>query len=284
MGRAPEAPASITPFSSGFGALADHDLTKPLTRAQKKDIAAAFHAHLFVVFPRADLTLDQLHDFVLGMGSPDDGKGHLAAGADGYTGIRVVENVEAGRYGPKSNSELHWHADRFFDPVTAGVLNSVIIPPTGGDTSLANMVQALDELPEDLRRMVEGRVIKQDCIIGPDGSHAVRPGDEVVDDVTASPGVEVPIVQTHEKTGQSYLYLGNRLNSYAPGPSVQESERLLDRLFAHADQPRFHYRHSWKPHELILYDNRRCMHRREAFAAECERKLYAAVVVASELI
>lgn len=275
---------AIRPFPSGFGATADFDLRLPLSAAAKRVIADAYHRHLFLLFPDADLSLDELHEFVLGMGTPDEGKGHLAAGVNGYTGIRVVENVTAGDYGPKSNSELHWHADRFFDPVEAGVLQSVTVPPEGGDTSFANMVQALAELPADLREAIEGRAIKQDCLVLADGTLGIRPADQPVDDVVASSGVDVPIVQTYARTGQQFLYLGNRMNSHVRGLSVADSEALLDRLFAHADQPRFHYRHAWQPHQLVLYDNRRCMHRRETFPASSKRKLHAAVVVASDLL
>lgn len=274
----------ITPLPSGFGSVAKHDLKQPLSEQEKREIAAAFTSHLFVIFPNADLTKDQLEDFVLGMGTSDDGKGHLAAKLEGHAGIRVVENEIAGEYGPKSNSELHWHTDRFFDPVAAGVLNSIIIPPEGGDTSLANMYAALEGLPADLREQIEGRSIKQDCVIGADGSRSVRRGDEKVADVTTSDGVAVPIILRHPRSGRDYLYLGNRLNSYVVGMPLDESEALLDALYAHVDQVEFHYRHRWQPHELIIYDNRCCMHRREAFAPDAERKLYAAVVVQSELL
>lgn len=267
-----------------FGTTLDIDLREPLTAEQKRLVADAFRDSQVVIFPNANLSEEQLHRFVLSLGSPDDGRGQLAAGLDGYTGIRVVENAVAGLYGPKSNSELHWHSDRFFDPVAAGVLNSIIVPDEGGDTSFADMYAALEEMPEDLRTAIDGRSIKQDCLVLPDGSHGIRPGSERVEDVTTSFGIALPIIQLHPRSGRPFLYLGNRENAWVVGLPVAQSEALLDRLYAHVDQPRFHYRHTWKPHELVLYDNRCCMHRREAFAPDAQRKLYAAVVVESDLL
>jgi taurine dioxygenase len=237
-----------------------------------------------LIFSGADLSLAQLSAFVDSFGLPDTGAGRLASDVDGYSGIRVVENVERGKFGPRSNSELDWHSDRYFDPVVAGVLNSVVVPETGGDTSFADMYRAYDELPDDLRRAVDGRSIKQDCLFGADGEPMIRPGGLPVEDIANTPGIETPIVQTRRFTGRKFLYLGNRLNAYVSGLPIDESEALLDRLFAHIDQPHLHYRHHWSPRELVIYDNVCCMHKREAFDIDAERKLLASVVSKSEIL
>ena len=151
-------PITYTPFPSGFGARVDFDPARVPTPEQAREIAAIFHDHLFVYFPRADITPQQLADFVLAFGQPDGPRGRLASASE-YAGIRMVENVEGGKFGPRSNSELDWHSDRFYDPVAAGLLQSVIVPQEGGDTSLANRVEALAALPPDLRAAIEGRSI-----------------------------------------------------------------------------------------------------------------------------
>ncbi len=276
--------ASFEPLAGGFGARASHDVTRPLSAADVSEIADAFHAYQLLIFSGADLSLAQLSAFIDSFGLPDTGVGRLASDVQGYSGIRVVENVERGKFGPRSNSELHWHSDRFFDPVVAGVLNSIVVPETGGDTSFANMYRAWDELPEDLRAAVEGRSIKQDCLFGPDGEPMIRPGGQPIDDLANSPGIETPIVRAHRFTGRKFLYLGNRLNAYAAGLPIEESEALLDRLFAHIDQPHLHYRHRWVPHELVIYDNVACMHKREAFDENADRKLLASVVSRSDIL
>ncbi|WP_020656761.1 TauD/TfdA dioxygenase family protein [Massilia niastensis] len=274
----------ITPRFNNFGADVDIDLSQPLSEAEKREIADAFHRYQFVIFREADLTLAQLAAFVEAFGTADQGRGRLASDVNEYAGIRVVENVEKGKFGPRGNSELAWHSDRFFDPVVAGVLNSVVVPEVGGDTSLADMYRALDELPPPLRRAIEGRKIKQDCVFAPDGTPGIRPGGMPIAGVDRSPGIATDIVQTHRYTGKQFLYLGNRLNAYVEGLPLEESESLLDALYAHVDQTTFHYRHHWAPHELVLYDNQACMHRRESFDVNADRKLYASVVDKSDLL
>jgi taurine dioxygenase len=276
-------PIAYTPFASGFGARVEFDPARVPTPEQAREIAAIFHEHLFVYFPRADITPQQLADFVLAFGQPDGPRGRLASASE-YAGIRIVENVEGGKFGPRSNSELDWHSDRFYDPAAAGLLQSVVVPDEGGDTSLADMVAALAGLPADLRRDIESRSIKQDAVFDAEGRPGIRPGGVVVDDVVSSPGVNTDIIQVHVRSGRPYLYLGNRLNAHVVGLSLEDSAALLDRLYAHVNQPRFHYRHRWAPSELLMYDNRCCMHRRETFAPDAKRKLVAAVVDTSEFL
>jgi taurine dioxygenase len=279
---APRARAA-QPLPGEFGARMPHDLTRPLSDDDRHEIAAAFHEHRVLIFTGAKMDFPLLDAFVTSLGEPDGGKGRLSSTTD-YPGIRVVENVERGSFGPRGNSELHWHSDRFFDPVVAGILNAVVVPAEGGDTSFADMQRAYDDLPADLAAAIAGRSIKQDCIFDAEGQPGIRPGGLPVADVDTLPGIALPIVRTHPRTGRDYLYLGNRLNAHIPGLTVAASEALLDRLFAHVDRPHLHYRHHWQADELILYDNIRCMHRREAFAADVERKLFASVVARSDLL
>ena len=60
----------------------------------------------------------------------------------------------------------------------------------------------------------------------------------------------------------------------APG----EEEALLDTLWAHATQPRFCYEHHWAAGDVVVWDNRATLHRRDAFDPACRRVLYAAQV------
>ncbi len=274
---------AYTPFPSGFGARVDFDPACVPTPEQAREIAAIFHQHLFVYFPRADITTQQLANFVLAFGQPDGPRGRLASASE-YAGIRIVENVVGGKFGPSSNSELDWHSDRFYDPVAAGLLQSVFVPNEGGDTSLADMVAALAAMPADLRAAIEGRSIKQDAVFDAEGHPGMRPGGVALEDVVNAPGVSTPIIQIHARSQRPYLYLGNRLNSHVDGLSLADSEALLDRLYAHVNQTRFHYRHHWAPLELLLYDNRCCMHRRESFDPNAKRKLVAAVVDTSDFL
>ena len=72
-------------------------------------------------------------------------------------------------------------------------------------------------------------------------------------------------MRSHPESGRKALYLGRRLNGYIMGLPVDESEALLDQLWAHTMQPEFMYEHVWRVGDVVMWDNRCAMHRREAF-------------------
>src|SRR3546814_3862798 len=74
----------------------------------------------------------------------------------------------------------------------------------------------------------------------------------------------------HPETGRNALNLGRRLNAYIPGLEVEESEKLLDQLWAHAAQDFLSWRQKWQVGDVIIWDNRCTMHRREDFDPRSE--------------
>jgi taurine dioxygenase len=74
-------------------------------------------------------------------------------------------------------------------------------------------------------------------------------------------------VRRHPASGRKALYLGRRRDfpsQYVVGWPQDESEALLDYLWDHATQARFTYTHVWRDGDMILWDNRCVMHRRDA--------------------
>ena len=111
----------------------------------------------------------------------------------------------------------------------------------------------------------------------------------MVRDVSQAPGARHPIVRAHPETGRAALYLGRRLNAHIVGETVADSEALLDRIWAHCDQEKFTYRHRWRPGDLVMWDNRCTMHRRDLFDPTARRIMHRtqirgyAPVVAAEI-
>src|SRR5947209_11468196 len=85
------------------------------------------------------------------------------------------------------------------------------------------------------------------------------------DDPLTSPGAVHPLVCTHPDTGRRMLYLGRRRNAYLVGLDLADSEALLDELWGFVDRPEFIWEHVWRVGDLVLWDNRCTMHRRDAF-------------------
>jgi taurine dioxygenase len=51
------------------------------------------------------------------------------------------------------------------------------------------------------------------------------------------------------------------------GLSIEESERLLEDRWAHATRATFTWEHAWRAGDVIIWDNRGVLHRRESKAA-----------------
>jgi taurine dioxygenase len=120
--------------------------------------------------------------------------------------------------------------------------------------------------------MVRGRTIKNDASHNSAGP--LRKGFKEVTDVATSPGPSHSIVYTHPETGCNALYLGRRPYAYVNGLPVDESEDLLDRLWAHATQERFGWHHEWRVGDVLVWDNRCTMHHRDPFDPASRRVMH----------
>ena len=96
--------------------------------------------------------------------------------------------------------------------------------------------------------------------------------------VNELPGLAHPMVRTHPETGHDCLYLGRRIKTYVPGLELTESEALLDEIWERAVQPEFQWHHQWKPGDLVMWDNRCTMHRRDAFDPNERRVMHRVMI------
>jgi taurine dioxygenase len=157
-------------------------------------------------------------------------------------------------------------------PPDASMLYSLEIPESGGNTWFCGMQAACDALPAELRRKIEGRRIKHDGTFNSGGY--LRQGVTPTDDPLAAPGAWHPAILRHPANGRATLYLGRRRNSHVEGYAREESDRLLEALWAHATQPQFVYQHVWKRGDLVMWDNRATMHRRDPFDGAARRIMH----------
>ena len=195
---------------------------------------------------------------------------------DGLPEIYIVSNVVVGgeAIGSLAAGELVWHTDMSYLalPPKASMLYALEVPPAGGDTSFCSMQAVLEALPPSLRLRLKGLRIKHDGTYNSGGY--VRAGVVASDDPRTSPGALHPLVCRHPDTGCEVLYLGRRRNAYIDGLALAESEALLDELWRHVERPEFAWRHSWRVGDLVLWDNRSTMHRRDPFPAESRRLMH----------
>ncbi|MBV9826352.1 MAG: TauD/TfdA family dioxygenase [Alphaproteobacteria bacterium] len=264
------------------------DLAGPLASETTAAIRQAWSDHLVLRFRGQNLSDDDLMRVSRELGDldwapiaaakikvPDEDR-YIDGTPEGRQYVMVISNVvENGvAIGQLGAYEAIWHTDMSYiaEPPMASVLYSLEVPASGGDTGFCNMYLALETLPAELRRQIEGRACRHDASRNSAGE--LRRGFVDAPDASQTVGAEHPIVRTHPETRRKALFLGRRRNAYIPGLPLAESEALLDALWAHATKPEFTWYQQWKLGDLILWDNRCVMHRRDAFDPNARRVMH----------
>ena len=195
---------------------------------------------------------------------------------EGHPEIYVVSNVveNGAPIGSLGAGEAVWHTDMSYQeiPPKASMLYALAVPPEGGNTHFCNMYAAYDFLPSALRERISGLTLKHDATYNSGGY--LRQGMAAMDDPLTSAGVYHPLVTIHPETGRRALYLGRRRNAYLGGLPREESEALLDELWHWATRDELAWHHQWRVGDLVLWDNRCTMHRRDAFNPTSRRILH----------
>jgi alpha-ketoglutarate-dependent taurine dioxygenase len=250
-----------------------------LTDKEFEQIAEVWHQRSALLFRAQNIGDDDLISFSRRFGEldppPNQELGRLSP--PDYPDIYVVSNVLDARgqpIGALGAGEAVWHTDMSYLelPPDASMLYALEIPPHGGDTWICGMEAAWAALPEALQERVRDRRIKHDGTYNSGGF--LRQGVTPTDDPHQAPGAWHPAVCRHPVTGMPSLYLGRRRNSYVEGLSPPESEALLDLLWAHIDRPDLRYEHKWRVGDLLLWDNRSTMHRRDPFDQTARRIMH----------
>jgi taurine dioxygenase len=269
---------SVQRTDGGLGAdISGVDLSRPLDLETFTAVEKAWLDNVVLRFRGQKLTDAQLVAFSRWFGDLDEARlDDYQPFVPGLPEIMVISNVvENGRaLGKLGNAEANWHSDVDYieEPPKASLLYALELPPTGGNTGFANMYAAYETLPEQLKSAIEGKRCKHDATHNSAGM--LRGGFREYDDPRDVPGPWHPLVRKHPQTGRKALYLGRRPNAYVEGLSLEESERLLDALWSHATQPQFTWTQVWRIGDLVMWDNRCAMHRRDALDPNSRRIMH----------
>jgi taurine dioxygenase len=271
-------PITVTPTGAALGAEVDGIDLRHITGEDFAAIHRAWLDHSVLLFRGQQLNDDDLIAFSRRFGELDwapiqeNGRRFV----DGHPEIYVVSNViENGvAIGSLGAGEAVWHTDMSYleDPPKASMLYAIEIPPTGGNTGFTNMYRAYEELPQTLKQRIAGRRVKHDGTYNSGGY--VRQGVTPTDDPREAPGTYHPIVCTHPETGRKCLYLGRRRNAYIEGLGLAESESLLDEVWRYATRDELTWYNTWRVGDVVLWDNRCTMHRRDPFDASSRRIMH----------
>jgi alpha-ketoglutarate-dependent taurine dioxygenase len=268
----------VTPTGAALGAeLSGVDL-REVDDATFAAIHRAWLDHLVLLFRNQRLDDDQMIAFSRRFGELDwapvqeTGRRFVEGHPEIYVVSNVIENGEP--IGSLGAGEAVWHTDMSYieAPPKASMLYALEVPGEGGDTGFVNMYRGYEAMPDALKRRLAGLEVKHDGTYNSGGY--VRLGVNATDDPMTSPGTVHPLVCTHPETHRPVLYLGRRRNAYIPGLPLSESEALLDEVWAYATKDEYTWYNQWRVGDVVLWDNRCTMHRRDAFDDHARRILH----------
>jgi taurine dioxygenase len=272
----------ILPSGRSLGAdVVGIDLNAPLTATQVEQIRTAWAQHLVLRFRgQHALTLEGLAAFSRHFGPLDRRPIASHAMASEYEAlppeITVISNVkvEGKPYGALGDGEAVWHADMTYleHPPKGACLYAVEVPPMGGNTHFSHMAHAYDTLDAQTKERIKGLSCVHDASRNSAGE--LRLGYTDTCDPRQTVGAHHPLVATHAPSGRPCLLLGRRRNAYVVGRPLEESEALLNQLWAHATQPALTWTQEWAVGDVLMWDNSCTMHRRDAFDPASRRLMY----------
>ncbi len=270
------------------------DLRRSLDDTVLARIADAWAEHLVLRFSGQKLDDLQLMQFSTRFGeldrvpisaaNLDRSESGLVPAAREWVAVIASVKENGKSVGSLGSYELVWHTDMSYNdlPPRASLLYALEVPPEGGNTGFLNMYSAYDTLPDELKRAVEGKSCIHDSSRNSAGE--LRRGFQQTLDVRQTPGAIHPLVRLHPVTKRKTLFLGRRPGAYVHGLSVEESEKLLDALWDHATREQFAWYQKWRIGDLVMWDNRCVMHRRDAFDEGLRRLMHRTQIVGEPVI
>jgi taurine dioxygenase len=190
--------------------------------------------------------------------------------------VAVISNivVEGKAVGSLGNSELVWHQDMSYNelPPKASLLYGLETPSAGGETFFYNLYKAYATLPQILKSRIQQLSCKHDATRNSSGQ--LRKGFEERYSNAERPGAIHPLVVRHPETGRPSLYLGRRPNAWIVGLSDADSDALLDELWAHVQQGPHMWTQEWCQGDLVIWDNRCTLHRRNQLDPSLRRLMH----------
>ncbi|MEU4493244.1 TauD/TfdA family dioxygenase [Streptomyces sp. NPDC023998] len=154
-----------------------------------------------------------------------------------------------------------WHTDVTFlrTPPKASTLRSLVVPPYGGNTLIANSAAAYRDLPDALRELADRLWAVHTNAYDYAEPKSEKAAEHRRQFVSRKYRTEHPVVRVHPESGERGLFIGGFAQSLV-GLSPSESRDILRILQSYVTRPENVVRWTWAPGDLVLFDNRSTQH------------------------
>jgi taurine dioxygenase len=256
-------PIATTPLAPTVGVeVHGVDLTQPFTPEVADELRELMWQHSVLLFRGRQISDDEHVRLVSLFGTVSDEFG------DGNLTNRVSNVIEGAML---ADGGLLFHSDLTYTPAPYRILSLAALELRGevAPTRYASLAGGYAALPQELK----------DRIADLTNTHVhwhLDGEDYVKTDVSATPsGAEYgsleqfprttwPVVHHHHRTGVPLLYVAQWF-SHIDGMSEEDSDALLQELYAYLYAPENVYEHHWAEGDLIVWDNPVVQHGRPPF-------------------
>ncbi len=254
---------AVKPGANGIGAeVSGIDLAQPLSPEQVAGIGQTLVAHKVLFFRDQAIDSEQHLAFGRRFGALEV---HPFASFSGFTsGGDKPELIALESTPEKPQVAEVWHSDVSWreTPSLGSILRITHCPEAGGDTLWADMSAAYEDLDDATRSFLSGLVAVHDW--SNFRQHLIAlgtPADHISALDASFPAVEHPVVRTHPVSGRKIIYVNAEFTRRIKGMHQEESDMLLKKLYALADNPDYQARMEWKPGSVAFWDNRSTHHK-----------------------
>jgi alpha-ketoglutarate-dependent 2,4-dichlorophenoxyacetate dioxygenase len=282
---------TFTPLTETFGAeVHGVNIAAGTSDADMAEIVRLFNEYSVLVFRHQDIDDEQQIRFSRRFSEFGNFGGlekTVVSNAGAGTEIADISNVDptTNEIIPPSDKRMifnsgneMWHTDSSFKriPATASLLSGREVPPTGGNTEFASMRAAYADLPAETKQRIDGYIAVHDFAYSRGLIDPTLIGN---DQQRETPPVPQAVVRTNPVNGRKNVFAGAHA-SYIRGLPVEEGRALLKELTAFATQPKYVYRHRWQPKDLVMWDNRCCLHRGRSWEKATYRRVMHRTTIA----
>jgi alpha-ketoglutarate-dependent 2,4-dichlorophenoxyacetate dioxygenase len=250
------------------------DLTRPLSPTDVAAVHTGMDEYAVLVFHDQKIDDAQQLAFTRSLGEIEHAIGTGLRAPDDYrlpTTFADVSNLDKNNQVLARDNRTRlfalgnrlWHSDSSFKAIPAkySLLHARSIPSKGGNTEFADMRAAYDALDAETKAEIDDLICEHSQIYS-----RMQLGftDFTEEERERFKPVRQRLVRTHPSTGRKSLYLASHAGGILgrPGP---EAQAFLKDLVEHATQRQFVYAHQWRVGDLVMWDNRRTMHRARPF-------------------
>ena len=262
---APAADLDIRQLSPAIGIeVLGADLSRSIGDSAFQRIRKAWEENCIVLFRGQKFSLIKQLQFASQFGAPAKTRRGPPAM------LEVTNALDAnGTPGILRNGAVQFHSDQCYldEPPIATMLYAIDIPSRGGHTLFGNGFHAYQSLPEEIKRRLADRQALH--IYDYETDPQRRPERPPSNALRATH----LIFRVHRPTGRPALYVNRLMTWSILDMDPEESRQTLDFLFSHQERAEFVYEHVWQPGDLIVWDNRSCIHARTDFDPRERRRL-----------